>query len=162
MILHNFAYSFGSQTLSQVSTRLDYGASNVSSMTNIAMCDIWNTFAAAGRDSTNSAHLYLGVGSATDNVTYEDTRLHEPITNLTVVSASQVTSSGKILKYVDTTFRNDTNAVIGINEIVFGFNISSNSTRCGYIVARKRLSQTINVNPGETYSISYSLVCKQQ
>lgn len=158
MVLHNFAYSFGGQTLSQVSTRLDYGASNVSSMTDVNMASIWNTFAAAGRDSTNSAHVYLGVGSATDNVTYEDTRLHEPITSLTVVSASQVTASGRIIKYVDTTFRNDTNAVIGINEIVFGFNLSSNDKRCGFIIARKRLSQTINVSPGEVYSLSYSIL----
>ena len=158
MVLHNFAYSFGGQTLSQVATRLDYGASNVSSMTNVNMATMWGTFAAAGRDSTNSAHVYLGVGSATDNVTYEDTRLHEPITSLTVVSASQVTASGRILKYVDTTFRNDTNAVIGINEIAFGFNLSSNDKRCGFIIARKRLSQTINVSPGEVYSLSYSIL----
>ena len=161
MVLHNFSYSFGGQNLSDVADRMDYGSSNVSSMTDVNMATMWNTYTANGRDSENSAFVYLGVGSGATAVTYEDIGLDDPITNLTVLSATQITAYGKIIKYVYTTFRNDTNSPITVRELVFGFNLTSNSKRCGFAIARKVLSRPITINPEETYSISYSLVLKQ-
>lgn len=161
MVLHNFSYSFGGKNLSDMASRMDYGGTNVSSMTDVNMATIWSTFAAAGRNSVDSAFVYLGVGSGATTVTYEDTGLANPITSLTVLSASQVTASGKIIKYIDTTFRNDTASPITVRELVFGFNLTSNSKRCGFVIARKVLSHPVTINPEETYSISYSIVLKQ-